>query len=350
MDRMKAQVSSRLRIKTKDEARRTVREGFLIDRGFLPNRLTLVVTLAALGLWQLAPVLSMGAIGVLALDYAWFVVRRRRILRQYEAGVPRLSTPEDFAAVAEAFKDSGVAEPSMTDWHEAAGFSGVAQWREDMRYRIAASYYQNGILLDVGCGDGRLCWDYHVCDPGDYIGLDVAPRLLETVFAKTQGRARTVLAVAEDLGLPDGSVEIVICSEAFEHLPDPEAALAGFSRVLRPKGRIVIQSPNALRLRNFNPFHLLSLAIGYWRPEILLAKMVHPNTFVCAFTHHWDFTRQDFSKYARACPELSVKSIKGATYRFNPEGSLVHRMCARLFRLPALHWLGGDLTVLLEKQ
>jgi len=156
--------------------------------------------------------------------------------------------------------------------------------------------------------------------------------------------------VAEDLGLTDASVDIVICSEAFEHLPKPEAALAEFSRVLKSQGRIVIQSPNALRLRNFNPFHLLSLAVGYWRPEVLLAKIVHPNTFVYAFTYHWDFTRQDFSEYARACPGLSVKSIKGATYRFNPEGSLVHRLCARLFRLPGVHWLGGDLTVLLEKQ
>ena len=238
----------------------------------------------------------------------------------------------------------------MTDWHEAACFGGVPQWREDLRYRIAASCDRRGIVLDVGCGDGRLCWRYRICDPGNYIGADVAPGLLETVRAKTQGQARTVLAVAEDLRLPDRSVDLVICSEVFEHLPNPEAALAEFSRVLKPQGRIVIQSPSAVRFRNLNPFHLLSLAVGYWYPKFLLAKIVHGNTWVCAFTYHWDFSRQDFTKYARACPELSVKSIKGATYRFNPEGSLIHRLCARLFRLPAVHWLGGDLTVLLEKQ
>jgi SAM-dependent methyltransferase len=180
--------------------------------------------------------------------------------------------------------------------------------------------------------------------------VDVAPTLLETVSAKTQGRGHTVLAVAEELGLPDGSVDMVICSEAFEHLPKPEAALAEFNRVLKPQGRIVIQSPNALRLRNFNPFHFLSLVVGYWCPKVLLAKIIHPNTFVYAFTFHWDFTRQDFARYAGICPGLSVKSIKGATYRFNPEGSLVHRLCARLFRLPIVHWLGWDLTVLLEKR
>jgi SAM-dependent methyltransferase len=347
---MKNEASCDLRIRTKDEARRTIQEGLLIDRGFLPNRFTLVVIFAALGLCWVEPVWSMAPIGVLALDYAWFVVRRRRVLRQYEAGEPRLKTPADFEAMAEAFKRRSAPEPTMTDWHEAAGFGGVPQWREDLRYRIAASHYRGGVLLDVGCGDGRLCWRYHACDPRDYIGVDVAPGGLETVSSKTQGQARTVLAVAEDLGLPDESVDMVICSEAFEHLPKPETALAEFNRVLKHQGRIVIQSPNALRLRNFNLFHLLSLVVGYWVPAVLLAKVVHPNTFVDAFTYHWDFTRQDVSRYARACPGLSVESVKGATYRFNPEGSLVHRLCARLFRLPVVHWLGWDLTLLLQKQ
>jgi ubiquinone/menaquinone biosynthesis C-methylase UbiE len=344
---MKNEVSSDLRIRTMDDARRTVQEGLLIDRGFLPNRLTLVVILAALALGSVAPIWSVGLIGVLAFDCAWFVIRRRRILQQYDAGEPRLT---EFGAVTEAFKHSGVPEPTMTDWNEVAGLFDVPQWREDLRYRIAASYYRGGVLLDVGCGDGRLCWRYHICEPRDYIGVDVAPGLLKTVSSKTQGLARTVLAGAQDLGLPDDSVDIVICSETLEHLPRPEAALAEFDRVLKRCGRIVIQSPSAMRLRNFNPFHLLCLAVGYWFPAVLQAKVVHANTFVDAFTYHRDFTRQDISKYARASPGLSIKSIQGTTYRFNPEGPLSHRLCARLFRLPVVRWLGGDLTVLLEKQ
>jgi len=347
---MRPDVACNLRIKTEDEARQTIRESFLIDRGFLPNRVTLLLVFIALGLCLLAPAWSILPAGVLALDYAWFVARRRRVLGRHEAGEPRLKTPADFEAVAEAFQHAGVPEPSMTDWHKAAGFGGVPQWREDLRYRIAISHYSGGVLLDVGCGDGRLCWRYHACAPKDYIGVDVAPGLLETVSAKTGGRARTVLAVAEDLGLPDESVDMVICSEALEHLPEPQTALAEFNRVLKPNGRILIQSPNAMRLRNFNPFHLLSLLAGYWVPQLLLATRVHANTFVYAFTYHWDFTRQDIAAYARACPGLSVQSLKGATYRFNPAGSPLHRLCALLFRLPLIHWLGWDLTVLLQKR
>lgn len=341
---------SDVRIRSNDEARAAIRESFQIDRGFLSKRATLAILLAAVVLFFVARLWSLAPLGLLVFDFIWFVVRRRRVLQGYEAGRPRLETGTDFEAVAEAFSRSGTPEPTMTDWHEAAGFGDVPKWREDLRYRSAAALYRGGVLLDVGCGDGRLCWQYRVCVPEKYIGVDIAPGLLETLTEETNGRARAVLAVAEDLRLPDASVDIVICSEAFEHIPNPQVALVEFNRVLKPRGRIVIQSPNALRLRNINPIHILSLVAGYWMPSVLLRKVVHANSFVHAFTYHWDFTRQDIARYARACPGLTVRSIKGATYRFNPEGTLLHRLLAGLFRSPIVHWLGWDLTVVLEKQ
>lgn len=342
-----AAVTSAIHIRSKAEAKRTVGESFAIDRGFLSRKATLAILLVAILLafrptWELAPV------AIFAADYIVFAVRRKRALERYEAGAPRLRTPADFEAIAEAFKQSGTPEPSMTDWHDAAGFADAPEWREALRYEIAASFYRGGTLLDVGSGDGRLCWRFHACAPENYIGADVSPGLLETLSEKTGGRATTLLAVAEDLRLPDRSIDLVVCSEAFEHLPEPAAALAEFARVLKPGGRVVIQSPNAMRMRNFNPVHLLSLAIGYWFPGVLLPKVVHPNTFAQAFTYHWDFTRQQIRDYARACG-LRIESLRGATYRFNPRGSAIHRAGYRAFRLPVLHWLGWDLTAVLQK-
>lgn len=338
---------SQIRIRSKAEAAQTVGESFAIDRGFLSRSATAATLLAVVVLlawpkWEVVP------LGILLADYGVFFLRRRRALDRYEAGAPRLGTPADFEAMSDAFKARGIPEPSMTDWHQAAGLSDAPEWRESLRYRIAASFYRGGKLLDVGSGDGRLCWRFGACSPDDYIGADVSPGLLETLREKTDGRSLAIVSVAENLRLPDASVDLIVCSECFEHLPEPGAALAEFARVLRPGGRVVIQSPSALRMRNFNPVHLLSLAVGYWFPGILLPKVVHPNTFAEAFTYHWDFTRQQLRGYTRASG-LRIESMRGATYRFNPAGSLPHRIGYRLFRAPLVHWLGWDFTAVLSK-
>ncbi|MGH9740037.1 MAG: class I SAM-dependent methyltransferase [Candidatus Acidiferrales bacterium] len=341
---------SQIKVKSKSEARATIRESFLIDRGFLTRKTTLAIAVSAIALVWISPWASLGLCAILLCDYGWFVVRRRRVLKWYRDGTPRLRTAEDFAAISAAFKRDNVLEPDMSDWHEAAGFDNVAQWREELRYKIAASHYRGGTLLDVGSGDGRLCWKYHVCDPSNYIGVDVAPGLLETLRQKTAGQATGILAVAEHLTLPESRVDLVICSEAFEHLPEPGEALVEFNRVLKRGGRILIQSPNAMRIRNLNPFHLALLIAGFWVPKILLPKVVHENTFATAFTYHWDFTRQQIREYARHCPGLSIVSLRGATYRFNPDGNFWHRVSAAAFRLPVVHWLGWDMTIVMEKR
>lgn len=337
-----------IRIKTDLEARKTIRVDELANRGFCGNRLALALFVVALGglLWDRYLALAVGV--VFAADYISFVIRRIRTLRRYEGRKPRLVTPSDFATVNQAYERKGIEEPTMTKWHEIAGLGAVDDWRTALRYRVAASFYAGGTLIDVGCGDGRLCWQYHACPPSNYIGVDVGSGGLEIARRKTNGLAQTIQSVAEDTRLPTHSVDLVVCSECFEHLPEPAVALREFCRILKPGGRIVIQSPNAMRLRNLNPFHLLSLLVGYFIPAVLLRKVVHENTFIEAFTYHWDFTRQDFRKYLRDSPGLTLELIHGAIYRFNPLGSPPHRLLARLFRAPVLHWLGWDLIVVLR--
>jgi ubiquinone/menaquinone biosynthesis C-methylase UbiE len=334
--------------KTKEQARDTILYDGRGERGFLSRKSCAVITVLGSVSAFVSPVPAAFATVLLLADYVTFVIRRRQMLQYYERGTPRLSTPADFEELSAAWAREGKTEPSMSDWNEAAGYSEVESWRESLRYRIAASYYTGGTLLDVGCGDGRFCWKYGACEPSNYIGLDISPDLLRELSNRTGQRARTLLSVAEDLQLSSESVDCVVCGECFEHLPDPGKALQEFARVLKPGGRIIIQTPNAMRLRNTNPFHVLSLVIGYWVPGVLLRKVVHEHTFSSAFTYHWDFTRQDFNRYISGCPRVSLEEIHGATYRFNPDGSLLHRVLAGVFRLPVIHWLGWDLTVVLK--
>jgi ubiquinone/menaquinone biosynthesis C-methylase UbiE len=284
----------------------------------------------------------------LASDFVVFCVRRARTLARYNAGQPRLVTAADWASVSRSFRDAGAAEPTMSDWESAAGHATHPRWRTDLRYKELLRHYAGGVVADVGCGDGRLCWRYEICAPRSYIGVDVSEGLLHELSARTFGEAGVIQGTAECTGLPSASVDFIACTEVFEHLPHPALAIREFSRVLRPFGKVVIQSPNATRIRNANPFHILSCVLGLLFPSVLLRKTLHENTFVRACTYHWDFTRQDIRSFLRGSG-LSLRLLTCATYRFNPDGSLLHRVAHRMSRLPLISWAWGDLTVVLRK-
>ncbi len=60
-----------------------------------------------------------------------------------------------------------------------------------------------------------------------------------------------------------GSFDAIMCIEVFEHLPDPQPALAEFARLLRPGGYLLITSPFC-SLTHFAPYHYASGFSRYW--------------------------------------------------------------------------------------
>jgi ubiquinone/menaquinone biosynthesis C-methylase UbiE len=271
-----------------------------------------------------------------------------RTLRRWEQGEPRLYTKDHFASISSSYEEAGVAEPTMTDYEVMAGFSSKPDWQTDLRYRRVIREYTGGKVADVGCGDGRLCWRYGICDPAEYYGVDVARDLLRVLREKTGEASHAVEAAAEDTQLPADSFDLVVCTEAFEHLSEPGSALREYARIAKEGGTVLIQSPSATRLRNINPFHVLATILGRAFPAILLRTVVHEHTFVRAYTYHWDFTKQDFEMFCQGLP-LRLESIGGSMYRFDPERGLLHKILSRLADLPFINLFWWDLTVVLRK-
>ena len=112
---------------------------------------------------------------------------------------------------------------------------------------LAASGARDGdTLLDVGAGTATLLILAKRRLPRSRaIGVDPDPRVLERARSKVRdagAAVELVLAGAEAIPLPDGSVDVAIGNLVFHHLPPDvkRAAIAEVHRVLTPGGRFLL--------------------------------------------------------------------------------------------------------------
>lgn len=100
-----------------------------------------------------------------------------------------------------------------------------------------------GRLLEVGVGTGIALATYAPCLT--IVGIDVSREML----ARAHRRVETLgLAHVEDLlemdaqklAFPDASFDVVMAQYVVNTVPDPDAALDEFARVLRPGGEIIL--------------------------------------------------------------------------------------------------------------
>ena len=113
------------------------------------------------------------------------------------------------------------------------------------------SFNTNGIMLDVGCGEGRHIFGIMQQNPlMQCIGLDMDKRSLKKAeegyaYFKTLSQAGVdfLIGSAYSIPLPNNSVDIVICSEVLEHLHEYNDAIKEIHRVLKPGGKFYASVP-----------------------------------------------------------------------------------------------------------
>lgn len=142
-------------------------------------------------------------------------------------------------------------------------------------------------ILEIGCGKCALL-ERLAAAGHDVIGLDHDRSLM----AQAAGALRTCCGEATKLPFPDGSFEIVIGMDIFEHIPDSEQHIAEVRRVLGPRGYYVLETPNIL----FNfPFEMFRNVrrLGWRHMFAFLEPPWH-----CALHSYWgvkrDFRRAGF--------------------------------------------------------
>jgi SAM-dependent methyltransferase len=98
-------------------------------------------------------------------------------------------------------------------------------------------------VLDVACGPGTVARlaARRVGPSGQVTGCDLSPAMLELAAAKkpVDGAAPITYqqCPADDLAVPDGAFDVVLCQQGLQFFPDKSGALAELHRVLKPQGR-----------------------------------------------------------------------------------------------------------------
>ena len=131
-----------------------------------------------------------------------------------------------------------------------SGHAGIYEICKDDYPYIAAELAKEDYhdLLDCGCGTGPMISLLHGKDPSKhYTGIDLTPRMIEVGRAKGLRGVDWVVGDCENLPFPDESFDVIICSNSFHHYPNPQDFFDSAARVLRPKGRLILQDYTAPR-------------------------------------------------------------------------------------------------------
>lgn len=100
-------------------------------------------------------------------------------------------------------------------------------------------------ILEVGCGSGNIARP--LASLGHRVrGTDIDPASIEFArrhshFPNLELAVGGIESIHEELS---ASYDAIIASEVLEHIENPAAALAGFRRLLRPEGVVLVTIPN----------------------------------------------------------------------------------------------------------
>jgi SAM-dependent methyltransferase len=119
---------------------------------------------------------------------------------------------------------------------------GFTFWEHVYRYAFASRFVKGKRVLDIACGEGYGAAALQKADAVHVIGVDISESVCLHARNKYGLDARP--GTAEQIPLPNDSVDVVVSFETIEHVPNPNRFLDECVRVLTAGGMLIISTPN----------------------------------------------------------------------------------------------------------
>jgi SAM-dependent methyltransferase len=183
-------------------------------------------------------------------------------------------SPRPTEAAALAIYQDPAYYDSETEGHGYDEYLEVRQnWLRTFRRRLRQirRHKPAGRVLDVGCGPGFFL-DAAVERGYDAWGID--PSAYAVALARERHRGRVHVAVLESADFEPASFDLVVASDAFEHVYSPRRFLEAAHRLLKPDGVLAITTPDPTSLlarvsgRGWVSFKIPE-HVYYWSPATI---------------------------------------------------------------------------------
>jgi len=136
--------------------------------------------------------------------------------------------------------------------------------KEGLFYKVLGlRYVPGGRLLDVGCGNGdslvqmsAFGWNVE--------GIDTNPAMVQVCKER---ELKVIQGTLEDQNFPSDTFDAITVKHVIEHVYDPLGFLKECHRILKPKGQLMILTPN---LRSIGHFLFTDAWLGLDAPRHLV--------------------------------------------------------------------------------